>query len=88
MLDGKELDFDKYLEYDYEENCGYANINGEWIDLGKEAFKKTSEKHKHKFYPTNNIDKKRSPKLPWSDITIRKWVCECGKIKWVKEVKE
>ena len=60
-------------------------------------------KHKHKFYPTNELKKEisneRAKKIDMfafmyasnelydlvCDVTKRKWVCECGKIKWVRE---
>ena len=35
-------------------------------------------KHKHKFYPTNEVTE-------FYIDSERKWVCECGETKWVEE---
>lgn len=50
--------------------------------------------HKHKFYPTEKTQTVRDeegiikyPLYIFKKFSLmRKWVCECGKIKWVKEI--
>ena len=54
-------------------------------------------KHKHKFFPTEDFDNGARYEMgdnPPYSICVnidfeygikRKWVCECGKTKWVKE---
>lgn len=50
-------------------------------------------KHKHKFYPTNETIGHYSKSVGCAKATLtylchgiaRKWVCECGKVKWVEE---
>jgi len=51
-------------------------------------------KHKCKFYPTDeraNINDIKHPHIGigvFLPCNARKWVCFCGKVKWVEEVEE
>lgn len=53
------------------------------------------KKHKHKYYPTGETTFPKPWDYPNKGIEyhstveeipkIHKWMCECGKVKWVKE---
>ena len=49
--------------------------------------------HEHKWFPTNetvklDINKNPTTNPKEAEYTERKWVCECGAVKWIREIEE